>query len=114
MAYNPEDQSHHLLMDLIDNMTSFTDFDNAVSVLIEWGLIGEGVGAIAPELWKEAQEWIAFVSNVETTAIYWWPLRRIRFAGNAPALIIERRLSNEDFNQGKMRGMLAGVWFIGR
>lgn len=56
MAYNPEDQSHHLLMDLIDNMTSFTDFDNAVSVLIEWGLIGEGVGAIAPELWKEAQE----------------------------------------------------------
>ena len=56
MAYNPEDQSHHLLLDLIDNMTSFTDFDNAVSVLIEWGLIGEGVGAIAPEMWKEAQE----------------------------------------------------------
>jgi len=39
MAYSPEDQSHHLLMDLVDNMQGFTDFDNAVSVLIEWGLI---------------------------------------------------------------------------
>jgi hypothetical protein len=56
MNYNPDEQSHHLLMDLVDNMQSFKDFDNAVSVLIEWGLIGAGVGALAPEMWKEAQE----------------------------------------------------------
>ena len=55
MNYNADEQSHHLILDLIDNMNSFTDFDNAVSVLIEWGLIGEGIGAIAPEMWKEAK-----------------------------------------------------------
>jgi len=55
MAYDSETQSNHLVLDLVDNMTSFTDFDNAVSVLIEWGLISEGIGAIAPEMWKEAK-----------------------------------------------------------
>jgi hypothetical protein len=56
MAYNPEEQSHHLLMDLVDNMTSFQDFDRAVGVLIEWGLIEADIGAQAPEMWKEAQK----------------------------------------------------------
>lgn len=56
MSYNPENQSHHLLMDLVDNMQNFTEFDNAVSVLIEWGLIEAEIGAQAPEIWKEAQE----------------------------------------------------------
>ena len=55
MAYNPEDQSHHLLLDLVDNMQSFKDFDNAVSVLIEWGLIEADIGAQAPDLWFEQE-----------------------------------------------------------
>lgn len=56
MAYNPDEQAHHLVMDLIDAMDNFQEFDNVVSLLIEWGLVGEGIGAIAPEMWKEAQE----------------------------------------------------------
>jgi hypothetical protein len=56
MAYNPEDQSHHLLMDLVDHMQGFQDFDNVVSLLIEWGLIEADIGAQAPAMWKEAQE----------------------------------------------------------
>lgn len=63
MAYNPDEQSHHLLLDLVDNMQSFKDFDNAVSVLIEWGLIEADIGAQAPAMWKEAQEWNA--TNVQ-------------------------------------------------
>ena len=56
MSYNPDDQSHHLLMDLVDNMQVFKDFDNAVSVLIEWGLIEADIGAKAPTMWKEANK----------------------------------------------------------
>lgn len=56
MSYNPEEQSHHLLMDLVDHMQGFQDFDNVVSLLIEWGLIDADIGAQAPEMWKEAQE----------------------------------------------------------
>jgi hypothetical protein len=56
MSYNPDTQSHHLILDLVDNMTSFSDFDRAVSVLIEWGLIEADTGAEAPQIWKESQE----------------------------------------------------------
>ncbi len=56
MSYNPEEQSHRLILDLADNMQSFKDFDNAVSVLIEWGLIDADIGAQAPEMWTEIQE----------------------------------------------------------
>ena len=56
MSYNPDTQSHHLILDLVDNMTSFADFDRAVSVLIEWGLIEADTGAEAPQIWKESQE----------------------------------------------------------
>ena len=56
MAYNPDNQSHNLILDLVDNMQSFKDFDNAISVLIEWGLIDADIGAQAPEMWTETQE----------------------------------------------------------
>jgi hypothetical protein len=56
MAYDPEDQSHHLLLDLVDHMENFTEFDNVVSLLIEWGLIEADIGAQAPTMWKEAQD----------------------------------------------------------
>ncbi len=56
MTYNPDNQSHHLMMDLADNMQSFKDFDNAISVLIEWGLIEADIGAQAPEIWTETEE----------------------------------------------------------
>jgi len=56
MSYNPDTQSHHLILDLVDNMTSFSDFDRAVSVLIEWGLIDADIGAQAPEMWTETEE----------------------------------------------------------
>ena len=56
MLYNPDTQSHHLLMDLVDNMSNFREFDNVVSLLIEWGLIEADIGAQAPEIWKETQE----------------------------------------------------------
>ncbi len=56
MAYNPDNQSHHLILDLVDNMQSFKDFDNAISVLIEWGLIDAEIGAQAPEMWTETEE----------------------------------------------------------
>jgi len=56
MSYNPDTQSNHLILDLVDNMTSFADFDRAVSVLIEWGLIEADIGAEAPQIWKESQE----------------------------------------------------------
>jgi hypothetical protein len=51
MAYDPDNQSHHLMMDLVDNMQSFKDFDNAISVLIEWGLIEADIGAQASDVW---------------------------------------------------------------
>ncbi len=57
MSYNPDNQSHHLILDLVDNMQSFKDFDNAISVLIEWGLIDAEIGAQAPEMWTETEEW---------------------------------------------------------
>ena len=56
MLYNPDEQSHHLLMDLVDNMENFKEFDSVVSLLIEWGLIDADIGAQAPEIWKETQE----------------------------------------------------------
>jgi hypothetical protein len=56
MAYDPEDQSHHLVMDLVDHMENFTEFDNVVSLLIEWGLIDADIGAQAPEIWTETKE----------------------------------------------------------
>ena len=56
MSYNPDTQQSSLLHDLADAITSFQALDQAVGVLIEWGLIGAGLGAIAPEMWKEAKE----------------------------------------------------------
>ena len=56
MAYNPDNQSHHLVLDLVDQMEDFTEFDNVVSLLIEWGLIKADIGAQAPEIWKETKE----------------------------------------------------------
>ena len=56
MNYNPEEQEGHLVLDLLDAMQNRQEFDNVVSVLIEWGLIGAGLGAIAPEMWKEGKE----------------------------------------------------------
>jgi hypothetical protein len=56
MTYNPDNQSHHLMMDLADNMQGFKDFDNAISVLIEWGLIEADIGAQASEIWVETEE----------------------------------------------------------
>ena len=56
MLYNPDEQSHHLLMDLVDNMSNFTEFDSVVSLLIEWGLIDADIGAQAPEMWTETEE----------------------------------------------------------
>ena len=56
MAYDPDDQSHNLVLDLVDQMENFTEFDNVVSLLIEWGLIEADIGAQAPEIWKETKE----------------------------------------------------------
>ena len=56
MAYNPDNQSHHLIMDLVDHMENFKEFDNVVSLLIEWGLIEADIGAQALEIWKETKE----------------------------------------------------------
>ena len=56
MSYNPDDQSHNLVLDLVDQMENFTEFDNVVSLLIEWGLIEADIGAQAPEIWKETKE----------------------------------------------------------
>jgi len=56
MSYNAEEQQGHLVLDLIDAMENGQEFDNVVSLLIEWGLIGAGLGAIAPEMWKETKE----------------------------------------------------------
>ena len=44
------------MMDLADNMQGFKDFDNAISVLIEWGLIEADIGAQASEIWVETEE----------------------------------------------------------
>ena len=44
------------MMDLVDNMQNFKEFDNVVCVLIEWGLIDADIGAQASEVWGEAQE----------------------------------------------------------
>jgi hypothetical protein len=55
MIYNPDEQAGHLVLDLIDHMENEQEFDNVVSLLVEWGLIGAGLGAIAPEMWKEGK-----------------------------------------------------------
>jgi hypothetical protein len=39
MTYNPETQQTNLMHDLADNISGLTALDQAVSVLIEWGLI---------------------------------------------------------------------------
>jgi hypothetical protein len=52
MSYNPETQQSSLLHDLADAITSFQALDQAVSVLIEWGLVEAELGA---EYIKEAQ-----------------------------------------------------------
>jgi len=56
MIYNPDEQAGHLVLDLIDHMQNGQEFDNVVSLLVEWGLIGAGLGAIAPEMWKEGKD----------------------------------------------------------
>jgi hypothetical protein len=56
VTYDAEDQSHHLVQDLIDHMGNFQEFDNVVSLLIEWDLISPAIGAIANEMWKETKE----------------------------------------------------------
>ena len=55
MAYSAEDQSHHLVLDLIDTMQNGQEFDSVVSLLVEWDLISPAIGAIAPEMWKEGK-----------------------------------------------------------
>ena len=55
MAYSAEDQSHHLVLDLIDAMQNGQEFDSVVSLLVEWDLISPAIGAIAPEMWKEGK-----------------------------------------------------------
>lgn len=52
MSYNPDTQQSSLLHDLADAITSFQALDQAVSVLIEWGLVDAELGA---EYIKEAQ-----------------------------------------------------------
>lgn len=45
MTYNPDTQQSSLLHDLADAITSPHAFDQAVSVLIEWGLVDADLGA---------------------------------------------------------------------
>ena len=45
MTYNPDTQQSSLLHDLADNITGLQAFDQAVSVLIEWGLVDADLGA---------------------------------------------------------------------
>lgn len=56
MAYSAENQSHHLVLDLIDQMENFQEFDRVIALLVEWDLISPAIGAIAPEMWKEGKE----------------------------------------------------------
>jgi hypothetical protein len=45
MSYNPDTQQSSLLHDLADAITSHQALDQAVSVLIEWGLVDAELGA---------------------------------------------------------------------
>jgi len=53
MQYDERSQSLPLLNDLADNITSINALDQAVSVLIEWGLIDPN---LASQFIKELQE----------------------------------------------------------
>ena len=54
MNYNPDTHQQMLLNDLADNVTSFQAIDQAVSVLIEWGLVDADFGAMyIDEIQKE-------------------------------------------------------------
>ena len=53
MSYNPDTQQTNLLHDLADGITGLQALDQAVAVLIEWGLIDADLGA---EYIKEIQE----------------------------------------------------------
>jgi hypothetical protein len=44
MSYNPDTQQTNLLHDLADGITGTHALDQAVSVLIEWGLIDAEIG----------------------------------------------------------------------
>ena len=52
MSYNP-DHHHQLLHDLADAVTDRNALDQAVSVLVEWDLIGADLAA---EFMKEIKE----------------------------------------------------------
>lgn len=45
MTYNPDTQQSNLLHDLADGITGLQALDQAVAVLIEWGLIDADFGA---------------------------------------------------------------------
>jgi hypothetical protein len=45
MSYNPDTQQSSLLHDLADAITSPHALDQAVSVLIDWGLVDADLGA---------------------------------------------------------------------
>lgn len=45
MTYNPDTQQTNLLHDLADGITGLHALDQAVAVLIEWGLIDADLGA---------------------------------------------------------------------
>jgi hypothetical protein len=52
--YNPDTQSHHLLMDLADNVDNYAALDSAVAVLVDWGIIyPEIVPVFMKELYEE-------------------------------------------------------------
>jgi hypothetical protein len=53
MNYEPQLQSHHLLLDLADGISGINALDQAVSVLIEWGFIDAD---IASKFINELQE----------------------------------------------------------
>jgi hypothetical protein len=44
MSYNPDTQQTNLLNDLADGVTGLVALDQAVTVLIEWGLIDAEIG----------------------------------------------------------------------
>ena len=44
MTYNPDTQQTNLLHDLADGITGWQALDQAVAVLIEWGLIDAEIG----------------------------------------------------------------------
>jgi hypothetical protein len=53
MEYDERKQSLHLLQDLADGISGIDALDQAVSVLIEWGLIDPN---LASQFIKELQE----------------------------------------------------------